>query len=117
MSFLTRILKQTCVYWGLDTEDPYDDEGFPNLIAGAELSCRWVDKSEEFINTQGARQLSKSRVLVASDVVPGGVLMLGDLDDVTDLVNIKENSGAWEIARFDKIPNFRATEFVRVAWL
>jgi len=117
MSFLTSILRQTCVYWALDSDDPFDNEGFPNLIDGVELDCRWVDINEEFINEKGMRQLSKARVLVASDVVVGGVLMLGDLDDVTDTVNIKENSGAWEIARFGKTPNLRATEFVRIAWL
>ena len=121
MSIITRMLKQTCVYWALAFGDDvsYDDYGRPivTIANPVELDCRWEDINEEFIAADGTRQVSKAKVYVESDVVVGGILMLGTLDDITDSTNIKENAGAWEIRGFGKNPNFRATEFVRMAYL
>lgn len=121
MSIITRMLKQTCVYWPMGSSDSgsddFDDQGFPILADPIELKCRWEDVNEEFITANETKMTSKSKVYVESDADVGGVLMLGLLSDVTDLVNVKENDGADEIKRFDKIPNLKATEFVRLAWL
>ncbi len=122
MSIITRMLKQTCVYWALATEESaglsdYDDYGQPIITDPVEVECRWEDVNEEFIDAKGTRQLSKAKVYVESDVDVGGILMLGTKDDITDSTNIKENEGAYEIKRFDKLPTFKATEFLRTAWL
>lgn len=121
MSIITRMLKQTCVYWEPASADSggsdFDDYGQPVVTDPVELNCRWEDINEEFVGANGTRQLSKSKVYVESDVVVGGILMLGEIDDITDESNIKENEGAWEIKRFDKLPNLKNTEFLRTAWL
>ena len=112
--------KQVCVYWPLEVSgDDFDDYGQPVVVAAepVEISCRWEDVSEEFIDVKGTRQLSKAKVYIGQDVDVGGILMLGTLDDITDSINIKENENAWEVKRFDKLPNLRATEFLRTAWL
>jgi len=114
MSIITRMLKQVCVYWPLGS---FDNQGFPVVTDPIEIKCRWKDVSEETVAADGTKMTSKSKVHVDSDVSIGGILMLGVLTDITDPVNIKENSGAHEIKRFDKTPNFRATEFLRLAWL
>jgi hypothetical protein len=46
-----------------------------------------------------------------------GVLMEGKLADITDPVNIKENEGAWEIRRFDKLPTLNNKEVLMTAHL
>ena len=121
MSLITRMRKQTCVYWGLASNDSgglsTDDFGQPQFTTGVELTVRWDDISVEFIAADGTKQLSRSQVYVGQDLDVGGMLMLGSLTDVTDEVTISENDGAFEIKRFDKIPNLRATEFLRVAYL
>lgn len=121
MSIITRMLKQTCVYWPLaETDsggDGVDNYGMPVVTTPVELSCRWVDKAEEFIDPNGTKQISKSVVYVSQDVAIGAILMLGTLADITDSVNIKENDGAWEIKGYSKVPNLKATEFLRRAYL
>ena len=121
MSIITRMLKQTCVYWALayadSGGDDYDDYGQPQYASPVELSCRWEDAGEEFIAADGSTQISRSVVYVESDVEVGGVLMLGEIADIENSSDIKENDGAWEIRRFEKTPNFKATEWLRVAFL
>ena len=108
-------------FWALATTDSggnaFDDQGFPVVTDPVEIKCRWKDVSEETIAANGTKMTSKSKVYVDQDVSVGGVLMLGVLTDVIDPVNVKENDGAGEIKRFDKTPNFKATEFLRLAWL
>ena len=120
-SLISKMLKQTCVYWGLasegDEDTDFDDYGQPLLTDPVELDCRWEDVSEEFISADGTRQLSRAKVYVESDVDVGGILMLGTEDDITDSDNVKENEGAWEVKRFDSLPTFKATEFLRTAFL
>jgi hypothetical protein len=121
MSIITKMLKQDCVYWPLASSESggrsFDNYGQPVLSEPIEIKCRWEDVSEEFITSDGTKLMSKAKVYVDRDVDKGGVLMLGVLDDITDSENVKENEGAWEIKRFDKLPNFRATEFLRTAFL
>jgi len=121
MGIITRMQKQICVYWPLASSDSggddFDDYGQPIVTTPIELNCRWEDVAEEFIDKNGTRQISHSKVYPDQDVDVGGILMLGTEDDITDLTNIKENDNAWEIRRFDKLPNLKATEFLRTAWL
>ncbi len=121
MSIITRMLKQTAVYWALASGDDvsYDDYGQPivTIADPVEIDCRWEDVNEEFIAADGTKQVSRAVVYVSEDVAVGGILMLGTEDDITDSVNIKENVGAYEVRKFDKLPNFRATEHLRTAYL
>ncbi len=122
MSLITRMLKQTAVYWPLAAMesaggDSFDNYGQPLVTDPLEISVRWEDRAEEFLDAKGARVLSNAVVFVSQDVDIGGVLMLGELTDITDADVPKENENAWEIKRFDKIPNLRNTEFLRTAYL
>lgn len=121
MSLIKRMRKQTAVYWALASSDSggiaYDDFGQPAFTDPVEIKCRWTDVSEEYIDAKGAKRLSHSKVYVDRDVDIDGVLMLGKIIDVTDEENPRENDGAEEIRRFDKVPNLKATEFLLTAFL
>ena len=121
MSIITRMLKQKCIYWPPGSETSggfdFDDYGQPQYDVPVQLKCRWEDMAEEFIGPTGTTELSRSVVYVESDVTPGGVLFLSELADVDDLIVPKNNAGAWEIRAFSKLPNFKATEFLRTAYL
>ncbi len=114
MGIITRMRKQTAVYWPFLSVDQFGKKAVGSPV---EISCRWEDKSEEFLDSKGERQMSNAIVYVDRDMAVGGILMLGTTGDITDAVNIKENAGAWEIRRFDKLPNIRASEFLRTVYL
>ena len=121
MSIITRMRKQTCVYWALKSNESggldYDDYGQPQYTSLVELTVRWDDTTEEFVDAEGTRQAGRALVYPGQDVDVGGMLMLGVTADATSPTDPKANDGAWEIRRFDKIPNLRATEFLRIAYL
>ena len=121
MSIITRMLKQTAVYWTLAASESagedWDDAGQPQWATPTEIECRWEDSQVEFVGKDGTRLLSRSVVYVDRDVDIGGVLMLGELTDITEDENVLENDGAWEIRGFSKVPTLKATEFLRTAYL
>ena len=122
MGIIAKMLQyQTGVYWppgSIDSDgDDFDDFGQPIVSSPFEISVRWEDRIEEFLDAEGTRQLSNAVVYVDQDVELGGILMLGELNDITDVVNIKENDGAWEIRRFEKMPTLRQTEILRTVYL
>ena len=121
MRLLTKMLKQKCVYWPPGSEETggqdFDGYGRPVYATAIEISCRWEDIVEEFIKPDGTQDASRSKVYVDRDVRVGGVLWLGKLVDVSDLLVPKNNNGAWEIKRFDKLPTLKATQFLRTAFL
>jgi hypothetical protein len=114
VSIITKVLKQTAVYWAPDGTDEY---GQPTVASPVELDVRWEDTVEGVVNEEGSTVLSKSKVMVSADVAIGGMLWLGSLSDCPDPANPKNLSGAYEIIAFEKIPNFRCTEFMRIARL
>lgn len=122
MSVITKVLKGTCVYWPPGSEASaegrdFDDYGQPVYSDPIELDCRWDDTALEFIDPTGTLQVSKSAVMVSQDVSVGGVLFNGTLSQAIDLDVPKNNDNAWEIRQFEKIPNFKQTEYFRRAFL
>jgi len=109
------------VYWPPGSDESggsdYDEYGKPLYASPVEIDCRWEDIIQEFVDERDETTFSRSLVYVDRDVKLRGVLFLGELTDVTDLVNPKSNEGAWEIRRFDKLPNLRNTETLRTAYL
>jgi len=114
MSIITRMRKQDAVYWPYDSIDQFGKKAFGSATA---IRVRWEDINEEYLDGAGERRMSKALVYVDRDVLIGGMLMLGTIADITDTVNIRENEGAWEIRRFDKLPNLKNTEYLRSVYL
>lgn len=113
MSIITRMRKQSAVYWPPTGADEY---GHPTFGTAVAVSCRWEDKSEEFVDDKGERQVSNAVVYVDQDMVPGGWLWLGSLGDESDSGD-PIASGAHEIRKFEKVPNLKATEHLRTVML
>lgn len=119
-SLKTKSMRQTAVYWPpASTESggrAFDKYGQPLYATAMEKDCRWEDIAQIFVGLTGTEETSKSVVMI-DDVLVGGLLMLGTLDDVTDLVDPRNNVGAWEIKQREKIPNMRASIFYTWAYL
>jgi hypothetical protein len=123
--YMDDLLNQRAVYWAPLVVNDEGQKAFDDPI---EVRCRWEDIVEEFITRgTGASQTSKSKVLVDQDLEELGVLWLPpnstELDEggaIAQLTSEDEpmaNDDAFEIRRFDKIPNVDADEFVRIAYL
>ena len=122
MRVITKMMKGTCVYWPLASTESggvdYDDYGQPLHAAPIELACRWEDRNEEFIDPKGTARTSRALVYVESDVTPGGMLYNGTLDELpSGYLTPRDIDGAWEILRFDKLPTFKYTAYLRTAYL
>lgn len=120
MGIITRMRKQICVYWppAGDQSGQADFDAMGNRLWGTpyEMTCRWSFKRENILMDNGVTYQTRAKVFTQYDVRPGGVLYLGRLTAV-DQDNPKSNDGAWEVVAFEKIPNFKATEFLRKAFL
>lgn len=109
-----RAMKQTAVLWPVSDVDEF---GRPDYDAPVEIGCRWEAVQEEFITPEGDRELSRAKLIVDRDVDVKSMLYLGDLDDVVDPDDPRNNDGAWEARQFKKTPNFRGTKFLREVYL
>lgn len=113
MSIITRMLRQTAVYWGLVETDRFGQPIFDDPI---EISVRWEDKLHSVGNTQGELQESEGKVYVDRDVLIDSYLMLGEL--TSDIAgDPRELEKAYRIKAFEMLPNFRATQTLRTVLL
>lgn len=112
--YLPKILQQKAVYWPCIGRN---DNGQPIYDDAEEIDCRWEDIAKLFTNAQGQTEVSRSEVYVDRDMKLDGVLWLGTLNTVADLDDPLTNENAWSIRYMKKIPNKKATKFVRIATL
>jgi hypothetical protein len=98
---------QTAAYWAWTGTDRF---GKPTYAAAIDISVRWEDVSEEFINSDGETVISRAKVYVDRDLKIKGVLLLDGIQTGTNLTSPKKNNGAWEIRRFDKLPTIDQDE-------
>ncbi|MHA2065524.1 MAG: hypothetical protein ACXABY_14210 [Candidatus Thorarchaeota archaeon] len=121
MGIIESMRRQTAVYWPPGSEATggvdFDQYGKPSYADPVEIDCRWENVSEELVTADGTEFICKARVYVDQAVTPGGVLFLGETGDVDDLDDPKVNDGAWEVKRYDEMPNLRNTETLRTAYL
>lgn len=119
-SFMTRVCKQTAVYWGSPTQDGYGGLTFDDPI---EIDCRWEDVVQTVTMLGASRQsveiVSKAQIFVLEDLDEQGWLYLGNLIDLDndERADPKLVDGAYEIKRFDKTPSMKANEFVRKVYV
>lgn len=122
MSIITRMLRQTAVYWALQGVESggsdFDDYGQPQYTDPIEVACRWEAKTVEFLGPSGTQEISNAVVYVGQDVDVGGVLMLGELVDIDSSLTVpKQNEETYEIRRFEKLPNLKNTENLRTVYM
>ena len=101
---------QTLTYWGNPSPDGV---GWFTFDSPASITGRWEDLQILFIDAQGQEQTSRSVVYLGQDVDVEGFLYLGTSTESDP----KDQSGAFRIRQFGKIPNIKGTEYERVAYL
>jgi len=119
MSIISRMRKQQATYWPA-TPDMYGGVAFGSPIL---VECRWEDITENFIDAEGREAVSQAKVYVDQVLKVGGFLALGDYTGVTSTTTTAEEptfmppDAARPIRKFENLPNLRATEYLRTAWL
>lgn len=114
MSLIKRMRKQDAVWWKRNPEpDRFGNFSFDPPVA---IRCRWDDSLVEFLDAQGERRISRSVVYVDRLMTPGDMLREGEMlsDEPEDPLSI---TTAYEIKRFDKNPNIKASESLLTAFI
>jgi hypothetical protein len=115
MGIIKKMMKQRCIYWAPKSIDLFGGSSYAEPV---ELKCRWEDISTEIITAEGASASSRATVYVGVDVLQGGFLMLGSLDDFCTVSSLpNEYPKAFRILSFEKLPNMKATEYLRTVKL
>ena len=114
--YLIKNLNQIAVYWGNPTPGGYGGHTFDDPI---EISVRWEDRQELFIDAEGKEVRSQAVVTIDRDLVLGGYLALMTLSDLSSAEEGDPQgiSDAKEIRAMRKIPNIKATAYRRRVWL
>ena len=112
MGVISKMRKQDAVYW---PPGAYDGFGQPTMGAAVGIKCRWEEVAEQFLDAEQQQQLSNARVYVDQTVELGGMLWLGLLASAPADPTLDDD--AWEIRKYESIPNFKATEFLKSALL
>lgn len=101
-------LPHKAVYWAPVAAGTY---GRPTHLAPVGVLCRWEDVTTESIQADNVDVASSATVYLASDVVVGGYLWKGSIDDVDGLPSDpKENQDVHEIINVDIVPAIRGSK-------
>lgn len=113
MSIIVRMRKQKAVWWERTGQDKW---GKATFAAPVEVDCRWDDTTELFVDPQGEQKSSRAIAYVDRVMKVGDRLKRGEMESDTpdDPMTIKD---AFEIRRFDRNPNIKATEELLSAFL
>lgn len=98
------VFPQTATYWSATP----DGAGGFTFGSPTAVSCFWQDVAEVTVDATGNEIISNAKVYVKTDVALNGYLYLGTSTAV-DPTTI----AAYQIRRFDKIPNIRSSDFLR----
>jgi len=114
MRILTKMLKQTGVYWASPTSD---GRGGTQTSFPVEIDCRWEDMVQEIKDDEGKIHISKALVYTDREVDVGGFLYKGTLASLNNDINPSTNRDAHIILKYGEIPTLSASQVLRSAWL
>lgn len=119
--------KQNAVYWPPTAFNAYGQAGVGDPVMltlqdGNNYRVRWEERREDFTDKEGGIHISNAIVYVSTlptggEVELGGWLWLGDEADLVDYDVPENNPGAFEVRRVDTLPNFKASQFLKTAYL
>ena len=114
MSIIRKMRKQKAVWW--EREATPDRFGTFTFTGPAEIDCRWDDSQSEYRDASGQVVISQAtiypdRVLKPGDKLRKGAMASDEPEDPTEVVT------AFEVQRFEEIPNLKNTETLYMAHL
>jgi hypothetical protein len=103
--------RQIATYWGSPEQGGF---GGLTFAAPVVIKCRWEDRTEQFVSSQGTEKTSSAIVWTYDHLDDGGYLAKGDQTATSDPTAL---DGALEIQRSDEIPDLRGLHYERKAFL
>ena len=115
MNFATK-LNQTAVYWAVGAVDDYGNTAY---AAGTEITVRWEDIGELFLDAQGESVMSNAIVYGTDTVALDGYLYLGTLASLSapEQADPTIVNGAYRIRQSKLSPSVDASQSLRKTWL
>lgn len=120
MRLLTRMLRQDAVWWAQsqdsDGRPVHDEHGQLLYDDPVAVRVRWEDIREEYIASNGSKEISRSKIFVAVDMKPGDYLMLGELDS-SIAEDPRDEEQAFDIKSWNKVPTLSGRRYARIVYL
>lgn len=114
MSIIRRMRKQKAVWW--ERKEKPDRFGKFAFEPPVEIDCRWDDSVSEFRTEGGQTQISQATVYPDRPLKEGDKLRKGEMEtDEPD--SPLALTTAYEVQRFQQIPNLKNTETLYIAHL
>ena len=113
MSIISKIRKQTCVHFA---KTGFDVFGKVTYSSAVEISCRWENGAERYMDQQGETAISTALIYTEDVMQIEDVLVLSSLAAITDTSNPLNNTGAVVVKQISSTPNIRATETLHMAY-
>ena len=115
MAIIKTMRKQRAVLWvRSSTPDVYGRFSYDTPV---EIRCRWEDVIQEFRDSKGQTVMSKSIVYVDRIIKVGDMLRRGTIDDDEPVDPRDLPEQAYEVQRFDQLPDIRAKLTLLTAYL
>jgi len=115
MGIITRMRKQTAVYWAAATND---GRGGFTFTTAVQINCRWQDVQEMFVDFEGREIMSTAKVFPDRVLLNDSYLWLGTLASLTaPYTDPRTVANARQMKKFSQIPNLRNTETLYIAFL
>lgn len=112
---LTSFYNQTAVYWAMGAPDGFGGYAYETAV---EITCRWDDKQELFLDANGVQQLSAAIVFPDQAVALEGFLYLGAESTLdSDHSDPETISAARKIRQAGSYPGVDAEGTLYQAWL
>ena len=115
MSLIKRVRKQWAVYW--EPNGGVYQYGVQLYHPSEEIKVRWEDELVNVVDLGGREVVYQSMIYVGQDVKVDGVLFKGQLADLDDPSASPPTGDAKKIRRFEKMPDLRNKEQLRIAYL
>jgi hypothetical protein len=120
-SILNKFCNQTAVYWGNPVNDGHGGFTFdsPVELTPPNNGVRWEEMEQLVSDKEGNEITSRAVIYSVQDLDEDGMIYLGTLDDLDSAQadEPKTVDGAYYIKRFQKVPDLKATGFIRKAFL
>lgn len=114
-SFIRSICVQDAVYWGNPVQDGFGNKTYDDP---EEIKVRWDEKPQLIAGKDGREITTDVEILTPEDLDVGGMLYLGNLDDIGSDDNPHTIENTYEIMGRTKISMPKSvTEFVRIVYL